>query len=223
MLSDPVLLPSQEHSAELSNVRKALLTLPTEQAEVLHLVGVLGFTYADAAEVLGVPTGTVMSRLSRARAALRDRMEVPSMANRHTCEWLEVTMDPADRISEEEINRLLDGELSPAQRADVQARLALDPELAAKVFGEAQRMDAFRRAQPERLFPPRASLDRARQLEGAFRRRRMFAALRMQVAAVLLVGLGWAANSLIEPLRPEGKRSTRTSSWLLARLCAWPS
>ena len=70
-----VLPPSQEHSVELSNVRKALRALPTEQAEVLHLVGVLGFSYSDAAEVLGVPSGTVMSRLSRARAALRDNIE----------------------------------------------------------------------------------------------------------------------------------------------------
>jgi RNA polymerase sigma factor (sigma-70 family) len=74
VLSDPVLLPSQEHSVELSNVRRALLALPTEQAEVLHLVGVLGFSYSGAAEVLGVPPGTVMSRLSRARAALRNDM-----------------------------------------------------------------------------------------------------------------------------------------------------
>jgi RNA polymerase sigma factor (sigma-70 family) len=74
-LSDPMLLPSQEHSVELSNVRAAIVSLPTEHAEVLHLVGVLGFTYSDAAEVLGVPTGTVMSRLSRARAALRDCMD----------------------------------------------------------------------------------------------------------------------------------------------------
>ena len=73
--SDSLLLPSQEHCAELSNVRKALAELPTEQAEVLHLVGVLGFTYSDAAAVLGVPHGTVMSRLSRARAALKKNME----------------------------------------------------------------------------------------------------------------------------------------------------
>ena len=123
-------------------------------------------------------------------------------------------MGRSEPISDEEISRLLDGELSPEQKADVQARLALDPELAAKVFGEAQRMDALRRSQPERLFPPIASIDRARQLEGAFRRRRMFAALRMQVAAVLLVGLGWAANSLIEPLRPEGE--TVDESFILA-------
>jgi RNA polymerase sigma factor (sigma-70 family) len=75
VLSDPLLPPSQEHSVELSNVRKVLQGLPAEQAEVLHLVGVLGFTYSDAAEVLGVPTGTVMSRVSRARAALRDNMD----------------------------------------------------------------------------------------------------------------------------------------------------
>ena len=72
MLSDSLLLPSQEHSLELSDVRKALRSIPIEQAEVLHLVGVLGFTYSDSAEALGVPIGTVMSRLSRARAALRD-------------------------------------------------------------------------------------------------------------------------------------------------------
>ena len=75
VLSDSLMLPSQEHSAELFNVQRALLALPTEQAEVLHLVGVLDLTYADAAEVLGVPIGTIMSRLSRARAALRDNME----------------------------------------------------------------------------------------------------------------------------------------------------
>lgn len=82
VLSNPQLLPSQEHTAELANVRRALLALPIEQAEVLHLVGVLGFTYADAADVLGVPIGTVMSRLSRARAALRDNMGDKSAQSR---------------------------------------------------------------------------------------------------------------------------------------------
>jgi len=75
VLSDSLMPPAQEHSAELSNVRTALKTLPIEQAEVLHLVGVLGFTYSDSAEILGLPVGTVMSRLSRARSALRDSLE----------------------------------------------------------------------------------------------------------------------------------------------------
>ncbi|WP_347349885.1 sigma factor-like helix-turn-helix DNA-binding protein [Mesorhizobium captivum] len=74
-ISDASLPPSQEHSAELSNVRKALARMPTDQAEILHLVGVLGFTYSEAAELLGIPAGTVMSRLSRARTALKQNME----------------------------------------------------------------------------------------------------------------------------------------------------
>ncbi len=74
-VSESALPPSQEHSAELSNVRRALARMPTDQAEILHLVGVLGFTYSEAAELLGVPAGTVMSRLSRARAALKRTME----------------------------------------------------------------------------------------------------------------------------------------------------
>lgn len=51
-------------------VRQGLAALTTEAREILVLVDVAGFTYAEAAELLGVPIGTVMSRLSRARAAM---------------------------------------------------------------------------------------------------------------------------------------------------------
>jgi len=74
-LSDRTSPPAQEHCAELADVERALAAMPAEQAEILHLVGVLGFTYAEAAELLGVPAGTVMSRLSRARAALKHSVE----------------------------------------------------------------------------------------------------------------------------------------------------
>lgn len=50
---------------------KALDRLPREQRSVLLLVGLEGLSYRDAAEVLDVPVGTVMSRLSRGREALR--------------------------------------------------------------------------------------------------------------------------------------------------------
>jgi RNA polymerase sigma-70 factor (ECF subfamily) len=56
------------HCAE---VLDELDTLPEEQRAVLLLVGVEGLAYDEAAEVLGVPIGTVMSRLSRARERLR--------------------------------------------------------------------------------------------------------------------------------------------------------
>ncbi len=123
-------------------------------------------------------------------------------------------MWPDNRVSEEDIGRLLDGELSPSQRADLQARLAREPELAAEVFAQAQRMEALRDSQPRRLFPPGATLDRARQLEGTFRRRKLFALLRLQVAAVALVAIGWSANSLTVSLRQGGK--TADQSFILA-------
>lgn len=74
-ISNRTSLPTQEHCAELADVERALAALPAEQAEILHLVGVLGFTYSEAADLLDVPTGTVMSRLSRGRAALKHNME----------------------------------------------------------------------------------------------------------------------------------------------------
>lgn len=67
--------PAQEHSADLARVRRAMEALPTEHAEILHLIGVAGFSYADAATILGIPAGTVMSRLSRARSSLRQALE----------------------------------------------------------------------------------------------------------------------------------------------------
>jgi RNA polymerase sigma-70 factor (ECF subfamily) len=52
----------------------ALNTLPAEARAVLMLVVVEGYTYQEVAGVMDIPIGTVMSRLSRARGALRDRM-----------------------------------------------------------------------------------------------------------------------------------------------------
>ncbi len=57
--------------AELRNIDDALSRLPVEQRAVLLLVGLEQFTYEEAARVLDVPLGTVMSRLSRGRERLR--------------------------------------------------------------------------------------------------------------------------------------------------------
>jgi anti-sigma factor RsiW len=118
---------------------------------------------------------------------------------------LEAVVEPDDRISEEEISRFLDGELSPTQRGAVQSRLASQPQLAAEVFAEAHRMDSLRAAQPQRLFPPRASLEGAKKLQRAFQHRKIFSVLRVQLAAAVLIALGWAANSVTEPLRRGGQ------------------
>ncbi|AOJ24031.1 sigma-70 family RNA polymerase sigma factor [Burkholderia seminalis] len=55
----------------LRDVQRALYRLPVEQREVLLLVALEELSYRDAAQVLGVPVGTVMSRLARARAQMR--------------------------------------------------------------------------------------------------------------------------------------------------------
>ena len=55
-------------------VRRELAALPEEQRVVLVLVCVDGLTYKEAAEVLKVPVGTIMSRLSRGRQDLHERL-----------------------------------------------------------------------------------------------------------------------------------------------------
>jgi RNA polymerase sigma-70 factor (ECF subfamily) len=55
-------------------VRKAVNALPLAHRQVVTLVDLEGFTYAEVAGILGIPVGTVMSRLSRGRRALRERL-----------------------------------------------------------------------------------------------------------------------------------------------------
>lgn len=54
----------------LARTRAAMASLPEAQREVLSLVAIEGLSYKETAEVLDIPVGTVMSRLSRAREAL---------------------------------------------------------------------------------------------------------------------------------------------------------
>lgn len=60
----------------LRKTEAALETLPEEQREVIVLVCFEELSYAEAAEVLGIPKGTVMSRLARGRVALAERLGI---------------------------------------------------------------------------------------------------------------------------------------------------
>lgn len=66
--------PALESRSLLAATRQAIAALPEEQRAVLVLVCVEELSYREAAEVLGVPLGTIMSRLSRARRALAERV-----------------------------------------------------------------------------------------------------------------------------------------------------
>jgi RNA polymerase sigma-70 factor (ECF subfamily) len=69
-------IPSaQEHAIIHRDMLRALALLPEDQQSVLVLVGVEDLSYAQAARVVGVPVGTIMSRLSRARNRLRSLMD----------------------------------------------------------------------------------------------------------------------------------------------------
>jgi RNA polymerase sigma-70 factor, ECF subfamily len=59
----------------LAEVRRAVSLLPPDQRSTLMLVTVEGLSYKQAADVAGVPIGTIMSRLARARTALQQLID----------------------------------------------------------------------------------------------------------------------------------------------------
>lgn len=64
-----------EHSITLQQVREAIRSLSQDQRAVLQAVCIDGLSYGEASATLGAPVGTIMSRLSRARAALWTMLE----------------------------------------------------------------------------------------------------------------------------------------------------
>ena len=68
---------TQEETIYGKEVLLAIERLPPDHRSVILLISVEDLSYAEAAKVLGVPVGTVMSRLSRAREQLRAILESP--------------------------------------------------------------------------------------------------------------------------------------------------
>lgn len=68
--------PSAMAALQLRDLEAAIAKLPQEQRQVILLVGLEGMRYEEVASILGVPVGTVRSRLSRGRDQLRRLMEM---------------------------------------------------------------------------------------------------------------------------------------------------
>jgi RNA polymerase sigma-70 factor (ECF subfamily) len=68
-VADPAARTPEQNVMD-GQIVKAVQRLPEAQRVVMLLVGVEGLSYKEAAEALGVPIGTIMSRLSRARQAI---------------------------------------------------------------------------------------------------------------------------------------------------------
>lgn len=69
--------PDASPTLILRDISRALEMLAFEQREVLVLVALEGMKYRDVADILSIPIGTVMSRLSRARERLRELLQYP--------------------------------------------------------------------------------------------------------------------------------------------------
>jgi len=76
--------PVQEKRVEVRNVGAALDLLPEEQRAVVLLVGLEELSYQEVPKILGIPMGTVMSRLSRGREKLRGLLEESGVVARDT-------------------------------------------------------------------------------------------------------------------------------------------
>ncbi len=72
MHNEPESAGSIEQKLELAQTARAMQKLPDDQREALLLVVLGGVSYKQAAEALEIPMGTLMSRLGRARAKLRE-------------------------------------------------------------------------------------------------------------------------------------------------------
>ncbi len=84
--------PVVDASLQLRDLQRGINTLSHEQREVLLLVGLEGMRYEQVATILGIPVGTVRSRLSRARTTLRLLMDGAKTANN---DWSERSQELA--------------------------------------------------------------------------------------------------------------------------------
>jgi RNA polymerase sigma-70 factor (ECF subfamily) len=74
----------QEEPIHLSDMHRALLTLPAERREALLLVGAGGFSYEEAAQICDCAVGTIKSRVGRARATLNTMLNEGTIPQRST-------------------------------------------------------------------------------------------------------------------------------------------
>ena len=79
----PTIADAQAWSSQLNDTARSLRDLPDQQREALILIGAGGFSYEEAAEICGVPIGTMKSRVARGRTALMAALDGDGPRERH--------------------------------------------------------------------------------------------------------------------------------------------
>ena len=116
----------------LGTVEAALRSLPEDQRTVLLLVCVEEMSYAQAAAILDIPVGTVMSRLARGRATLRQLLDEPHSRQQAADRNLHRT-GAMTHYDDETLGAYVDGELERETAAALEADLGNDPVLQRRV------------------------------------------------------------------------------------------
>jgi RNA polymerase sigma-70 factor (ECF subfamily) len=96
-VADELQAPASDAGQAL-DLQRCLLCLPPEQREVLLLVSMEDMSYAEVAKVTGVPIGTVMSRLSRARIRLQALLDAPARATTEATVVKHATVTPIQAL-----------------------------------------------------------------------------------------------------------------------------
>jgi RNA polymerase sigma-70 factor, ECF subfamily len=109
--------------AEGQSLNRALEELPTAFREVLVLLEVEGLSYKEIAEVLGIPIGTVMSRLARARQRLRKSLS-RDLSNGKTLEGQSPNGAHSGELHTERDSQSIAGELSEGEFTNEDADLS---------------------------------------------------------------------------------------------------
>ena len=96
-----------DDSVRLNELRRALNELSDDQREAIILVGASGMSYDEAAQICGVKTGTIKSRVSRARKDLEIILESGSFDNQDdgigALDAMTAILDEADKLAEQHL------------------------------------------------------------------------------------------------------------------------